>query len=160
MGWFNRHKTYYKEEMRACLKEFMINYIKEKPSSVDTVMQICSEIDSALQSSSEKDIRKTLLVDSANVEFATLSLIYNVAIRTIQPKDRDSAGHDIIFGGNPAYELCRDVNKIKLDRGYISKFEYDENNIAATMACAISPFGNGTQSMYDIEYKIKKQWTR
>jgi hypothetical protein len=41
-----------------------------------------------------------------------------------------------------AFELYRKINKMKLEKGYISKQQYEENNLLATKLAIKSPLGS------------------
>ena len=138
MGLFKRIKTNYVDEMREYVKNFMLRYIKEFPSSSDDVIPIFSDAEQMIGNLSEKQISKMMKVNQVNIECGALNIIQNFAMTRLEPKRVE----DFIRGDNSsAYSLYNYVNKFKYDNGYISKQQFDENAMLATKLSLKSPLG-------------------
>ena len=140
MGWFFRQKTEYAREMRECLKEFMLSYIKDNPVAADDVVPIFSDAELILRRFSEKEIAKTMRANNVNVECCALNILQNVAMHAIKQQSATNflKGYDRDY----AYELYKHVNDLKLEKGYISKQQYEENDLVATKMAIKSPLSN------------------
>ena len=136
MGLFDRYKKTdysYIMGMREYLKNFMLDYIEEFPSSADEVILICSAVDLGLCNTSTGEIRKInkfMEENHINVELGVLNLLQNSASRDIKKK----TGSEFISGEVPdyAYDLFIYINKLKYKKGYIDKKQRDENELWAT----------------------------
>ena len=137
MGWFNKSKTNYAEEMREYIKNFMLQYIKEFPLSSDEVIPIFSDAEQMIRGFSEKEVSKMMKVNRVNVECGALNIIQNFAMTRLEPK----SGVELIRDDNHPYDLYNYVNKYKYNRGYISKQQFDENALLATKLSLQSPLG-------------------
>ncbi|MGN1443975.1 MAG: hypothetical protein ACI4XE_09020, partial [Acutalibacteraceae bacterium] len=80
MGMFNKKKTNYVGEMRDYVRDFMLKYIKEFPSSADDVIPIFSDVECLISNLSEKEICKMMKTNSVNIECGTLNIIQNFAM--------------------------------------------------------------------------------
>ena len=136
---FKRKKTSYIEEMRKQLKAFMLQYIKDYPMASDTVIPIFSNVEEMLKNSSERDITKLLKSNNINVECAILNIIQNFAMAELKPK----SGVDFLKSSDDyALELYNYTNALKLEKGYISKEQYEENKMLGVKMSLQSPLGN------------------
>ena len=140
MGWlFNKKKTNNVGEMREYVKNFMLAYIKEFPKASDVVIPIFSEAELMIRGLTEKEISKMLKSNHVNIEFGALNIIQNFAMTKLEPK----SAVDFIEGvDDDALDLYRYVNKFKLNKGYISKQQFDENELLATKLSLIPPLGS------------------
>ena len=140
MGWLFGPKTNYVSEMRECLKEYMLSYIKDNPAAADDVVPIFSDAELVLRRFSEKEISKTMRANNVNVECCALNILQNVAMHEIKQQSATDfiKGYDTDY----AYELYKHVNDLKLKKGYISKQQHEENNLVATKMAIKSPLGN------------------
>ena len=137
MKWFSKKKTNYVDEMRDYVKDFMLKYIKEFPSSSDNVIPIFSDIEQMISKLSEKKISNMMKNNSENIECYTLNIIQNFAMTRLEPK----SGVDFIIGNNKAFDLYNYVNEYKYNKGYISKQQFDENSMLAIKRSLKSPLG-------------------
>ena len=139
MAWFfNKAKTNYVSEMREYVKSFMLEYIKEFPMSSDVVIPIFSDAELMIRGLSEKEISKMMRVNHVNVECGALNIIQNFAMTKLEPK----SGVDFLMSNdNHAYDVYKYVNKYKYNRGYITKQQFDENELLATKLSLQSPLG-------------------
>lgn len=140
MCWFFKPKTDYSREMRECLKEYMLSYIKDNPFAADTVVPIFSDAELIIRGLPEKEIAKTIRVNDINVECCALNILQNVAMTEI----KQVSTRDFLLRTRPeeqdhAYELFNHINKLKLDKGYIDKQQYDDNHLVATKLAMKSP---------------------
>lgn len=143
MCWFFKPKTDYCREMRECLKEYMLSYIKDKPFAADTVVPIFSAAELMIRRLPEKEIAKTMRVNGINVECCALNILQNVSMTEI----KQVSSRDFLLRTRPedqdhAYELFNHINKLKLDKGYIDKQQYDDNQLVATKLAMKSPLGS------------------
>lgn len=139
---FNR-KTDYHREMRECLMEFMLSYINDNPFAADTVVPIFSDAELIIRRLPEKEIAKTMRVNNTNVECCALNIVQNVAMSSIQQvSSRDFLSRTSPEEQDHAYELFNHINKLKLDKGYIDKQQYDDNWRVATRLAMKSPLGS------------------
>lgn len=139
MGWlFNKTKTNYVGEMRECVKFFMLKYIDDFPKSSDVVIPIFSDAEQMIRGLSEKDIAKMMKVNRVNVECGALNIIQNFAMTNLEPK---SGVEFLKSNDNYALDLYNYVNQMKLDKGYITGRQYEENKLLATKLSLQSPLG-------------------
>ena len=143
MCWFFKPKTDYSREMRECLKEYMLSYIKDNPFAADTVVPIFSDAELIIRGLPEKEIAKTIRANDINVECCALNILQNVAMTEI----KQVSSKDFLLRTRPeeqdhAYELFNHINKLKLDKGYIDKQQYDDNQLVATKLAMKSPLNN------------------
>ena len=139
MGWFfNKAKTNYVGEMRECVKDFMLRYIKEFPSSGDVVIPIFSEAEQMIRGLSEKEVSKMMKDNHVNVECGALNIIQNFAMTNLKPK----SAVDFLKGSDDdALKLYNYVNQYKYDKGYITKQQFEENKSLGTKLSLQSPLG-------------------
>ena len=139
MGWFlGKPKTNYVGVMRECVKEFMLKYIKEFPGPSDVVIPIFSDAEQMIRGLSEKETSKMMNVNGVNAECGALNIIQNFAMTKLEPK----SGVDFLKGNdNDAFDLYNYVNQVKLDKGYITKQQFEENKLLATKLSLQSPLG-------------------
>lgn len=123
MGLFDWNKTNYLDEMQDFLKGFMLKYVKEHPCSSDTVIPIFSDAEMMMRGWSEREIGKMLKKNCTNVECAVLNVVQNMAMHNLKPK----SGADFIKGDDHVLDLYNYVNRLKLERRYISKQQFEEN---------------------------------
>ena len=141
MSWFFKPKTNYAAEMRECLKECMLLYIKDNPLAADAVVPIFSDAELIIRRLPEREIAKTMRANGVNVECCALNILQNVSMTEI----KQVSSRDFLLRARPeekdhAYELFIYVNKVKLDKGYIDKQQYDDNQLTATKLAINSPF--------------------
>lgn len=135
-------KTDYRREMRECLMEYMLSYINDNPFAADAVVPIFSDAELIIRRLPEKEISKTIRVNNINVECCALNILQNVAMTEIkQVSTRDFLSRTSPDEQDHAYELFSHVNKLKLDKGYIDKQQYDDNQHVATKLAIKSPLG-------------------
>lgn len=130
-------KTNYLSKMREYLQKFMLDYIKEFPMAADDVMPIFSNANEMIGALSEREVAKTIKNDNMNIEYAVLNIVQNMAMMELKQKPALSFLKD----DDHPLELYKYVNDIKFNKGYISKEQYDENNLLATKLSLISPLG-------------------
>ena len=137
---FKRKKISYIQEMCEQLKIFMLQYIKDYPMSSNIVIPIFSNAEKMLKSNSERDIIKLLKSNNINIECAILNIIQNFAMAELKPK----SGVDFLKSSNDDYalELYNYTNVLKLEKGYISKQQFEENKMLGVKMSLQSPLGN------------------
>lgn len=140
MCWFFKPKTDYAREMRECLKEYMLSYIKDNPFAADDVVPIFSDAELIIRRLPEKKIAKTMRVNNVSIECCALNILQNVAMQAIKQQSATDflKGYDKDY----AHELYRHVNDLKLEKGYISKQQHEENNMVATKTAIKSPLSS------------------
>ena len=143
MCWFFKRKTDYRRGMRECLLEYMLAYINDNTFAADAVVPIFSDAELIIRRLSEKEIAKTIRVNDINAECCALNILQNVAMTKI----KQVSSRDFLLRTRPeeqdhAYELFNHVNKLKLDKGYIDKQQYEDNRLTATKLAIKSPFGS------------------
>lgn len=137
MGLFDWNKTNYLGEMRDCLKNLMLRYIKEYPRASNDVIPIFSDAEEMIRGWPERKIGKMLKQNNVNVECAVLNIVQNVAMSNLKPK----SGAEFINGGDHVLDLYNYLNKLKLEKGYISKQQYVENEELGVKMSLQAPFG-------------------
>lgn len=137
MGIFNKKKTNYVGEMRDYVRDFMLKYIKEFPSSADDVIPIFSDVECFIRNLSEKEIYKMMKTNSVNIECGALNIIQNFAMTKLEPK----SAVDFLISNDTILDLYNYVNEAKYNKGYISKQQFDENANLATKLSLQSPLG-------------------
>lgn len=137
---FSKTNTNYVLEMHECLKQYMLAYLKENPSSGDDVIPIFSSADEMIRGLTEREVSKMMKQNHVNTECGALNILQNFAMTEIKPV----SSRDYIIGNtDPAYKLYCHINKAKFNKGYISKKQYDENELLGTKLGMSSPFGTG-----------------
>ncbi|MDD6682512.1 MAG: hypothetical protein PUE61_05010 [Clostridiales bacterium] len=137
MGLFNRKKTNHIEGMKTILKAFMLQYIHENPHAADGVMPIFSSAETIIRGISEKKMHKTLTRNNVNEECSVLNIIQNCAMTELKPQ----SGAAFLINDNHALDLYQYVNKQKLCKGFITKQQFDENEMLGTKLSLHSPLG-------------------
>lgn len=142
MGLFRKEKNVI-PEMINCLKEFMIEYIKEHPQDADDIVLIFSDAQEMIQKESEHSISKMLKQNNVCVECGALNILQNFSMTRIEQK----SSKDFLFSGingkkDAAYDLYNYVNDIKLKKGYISKKQHEENAAVALKLSLNPPLGH------------------
>ena len=139
MCWFVKPKTRYREEMCEHLKAYMLSYIGEDPFAGDDIVSLFSDAELIVRRLPKREIAKTMRANGVNVECCALNILQNVAMTNI--KQQSSA--DFIKGAmeDYAFRLYREINKIKLEKKYISKQQYEENDLLAAKLALKSPLG-------------------
>lgn len=140
MCWFFKPKTNYAGEMREYLKGYMLSYIEENPLAADDIVPIFSDAELIVRRLPEREIVKTMRSNGVNVECCALNILQNVAMTNITQQ----SSTDFLKGAmkDHAFELYRKINKMKLEKGYISKQQYEENDLLATKLAIKSPLGS------------------
>ena len=140
MCWFFKPKTNYVGEMHAYLKEYMLSSIKENPGAADSIVPIFSDAELMLRELPEREIAKTMRVNGVNVECCALNILQNVAMTKITQQSPT----DFLKGEteDPALQLYREINEIKLEKKYISKRQYEENELLAAKLSLKAPLGS------------------
>ena len=142
MGLFGG-KTNYKETMRSCLKNIMLDLVKSDPEFGNAVVPIISDAELMIRQQSENELAKGIRENHVNVECAALNILQNCAMYSIKPKSTYDYLSSAIHGEEDyANRLFDYVNKLKFEKGYISKEQYDENALLATKLSISSPLGD------------------
>lgn len=135
---FNRTKTNFRYEMSEYVKCFMLQYINDFPLASDVVIPIFSNANEMIKGLSEKDLRKAMRSNGVNIECAALNTMQNFAMVELKPKPCV----DFLTKEDDALSLYRYINNLKYMKGYISKRQFDENEMLATKLSVQSPLGN------------------
>lgn len=124
-----KRNSNFKQEMRNILKKYMLQYITDNPSSSDVVVCIFSDAEMYIRRLTDKEINVILKSGYVSAEFGALNIVQNFAMAKIQPRSATDIMLDGFHSDNIdyAYNLYNYINKIKLQNGYISKDQYDEN---------------------------------
>ena len=136
MGLF-KQKTDYKEKMKKYLTDFMDEYLQNNPKSND-VNDIFSKAMTFLRIHTEKALKKMMEQNHVNAELGMLNILQNMAMTEIKPQDPI----DFLKStrDQPAYTLYNYINDVKLEKGYISQAQYEENQQVATKLSLKSMF--------------------
>ena len=128
--------TNYCQEMREILKNYMLQYIKDNPSSGDAVIPIFSDAEVMIRRSSEKQLCKMMKKNHVNAECGVLNILQNFAMVNLSPQP----ALDYLLDDNPVLELYNAINELKLQKGYISQRQYEENKMLGVKLSLQSPF--------------------
>lgn len=140
MWWFKKEKTNYTGEMREVLKTYMLDYIKKNPLAADDVVPIFSNAEAMIRQLSEKEVVQMMHANHVNVECGTLNILQNHAMTQI--RQQNPADYIKGISTDYAHELYKHINEMKFKKGYISKQQYEENDLLGTQLALKSPFNN------------------
>lgn len=134
-------ETNYCQEMRDALRDYMLQYIKDNPSAGDDVVPIFSDAEVMIRSLSERKISRMMQRNHVNVECGALNILQNFAMTRIQAKPATDFIRSAILqeDENYAFKLYNDINKLKLEKGYISQKQYDDNELLGINLSMQSP---------------------
>lgn len=134
---FHKKETNNVEQMELWLQNFMLDYLREHADDGDDLVPIFSDTRDFIRTAGEKNITKLLKKNRITAEEGILNILQNHAMFAITPK----SGAAFIMGYDDAADkLYKDLNDLKLSRGYISKRQHAENEKAAA-AYALTPPG-------------------
>ena len=119
------------QEMRCYLDQFMVKYATENPDDMENVAGVFANARMMINAMSAKDVKRGMKQNGVNAECGVLNIIQNYAMSEIE----SLSTKDLLFGGeedNGAFDLYMFVNGLKLNRGYISEEQYDDNKRLGT----------------------------
>lgn len=120
-----KSKSNVKNEMRNSISSFMSKYAAEKQGDIEDVAHIFARAMQTINSLSEKELSKEMKKNGVTADFGALNILQNCAMVEIEYAPLA----DIIkrCANDGPYELYNAVNLEKLNKGYISKQQYEEN---------------------------------
>ena len=106
------------------------------------MIPIFSKANEMIKGLSEKEVRKSIKDNCVNVECGALNIIQNFAMAEIKPVSPVDFIKGVVKKENHALELYQHINGLKYKKGYITKQQFDENELLATQLSIQDPFGN------------------
>lgn len=116
------------QEMKDSLLIFMTGYAIQKHDNMESLAGIFASAQNIINSVSPKEVQKEMSKNSVSAESIVLNIIQNCAMYEIKASTKD-----FLFGQeDEAFVLYMDINDEKLEKGYISKEQYEENKRLGT----------------------------
>ena len=135
---FKHEETNNKEMMLSYISEYMGYYASNHQSEADEVAYIFANAIQMINASSEKTLTKSTHSNNATPESAALNILQNCAMSEIKPISGVSF---LLEDSNGPFDLYNSINEEKLNRGYISKSQYEENKKLGNRRHLASPLG-------------------
>jgi hypothetical protein len=127
-----------KTQMLDCISAFMGKYATDNQGNIEDVAYIFAHAIQMINALSNRQLTKAMHSNNVNAECGALNTLQNCAMTEIKPV----SGVDFITGCEDGpYKLYRAINDEKLNKGYISKAQYDENEMLGTKLHLIPPGG-------------------
>lgn len=118
------------------VRKYMLKYAEENPQDMDTAVGIFDGARMMIKNASAKEISQLMKNEDVTAEFAALNVLQNCAMIHIKPTGfidyvgsalRERREEDIV------HDLYNWINKQKLEKGYISQKQFEENEHVGVM---------------------------
>lgn len=122
-------KTNYKDQIEDIIKNRMLKMMDDDVNKSDRLMPVFSNAELMIRDLSEKELVRMMKQNNINnVELLALNILQNWAMSEIIVVDQRTfiMSND---SDDPAFEYFNEINNEKLEKGYITQKQYDDNKL-------------------------------